>query len=62
MTRSDDIKTEHLRVLWIKQAQILDYEGGIKLTALNIEITYVNIIQLIIWTATILLMSINRTI
>lgn len=45
MARSNDLRTQHLRQLWIKQVQLLDIEGGLTLTGFGIRITYVNCIQ-----------------
>jgi len=35
----------HLRLLWLKQARILDSEGGIAMGAFGLRVTYVNVIQ-----------------
>lgn len=50
----------HLRARWLKQLQIIDNEGGLALKAFNMRISYVGIIQVLIWTSSILLLACIR--
>lgn len=57
LTDSKDIEIQHVRLLFLKQIRVLDSEGGIALKTYMFRITYVNIIQLWIWTASIMVLS-----
>lgn len=54
---TEEAEKDHLRILYLKQLQMIDYDGGIKLKAFGIPITHVKIIQIVVGTATILLMT-----
>lgn len=57
LTDSQDIKIQHIRLLLEKQIRTLDSDGGIALKSRWLRITYINIIQLCIWTATIIVLT-----
>jgi hypothetical protein len=59
MTHSSDMRIKHLRFLWFKQVQKLDDKGGLALSAFSIRITHINILQLAIWTATIIIIAVH---
>lgn len=54
-----DLRMRHLRMLWIKQARSAEMEGGYAFRAFNMRITYVNIIQLMVSTATLLVVTLR---
>lgn len=59
LTLSKSVRVHHMRSLWLKQVLILDNQGGLALTALGLSITYVYIIQLVIWTLTIFVLALK---
>ena len=57
---SESIELRHLRLILFKQTAILDQEGGIALKASNFRVTYVNVIQVIIWSSTLLALALKK--
>ena len=46
----------HLRLLWFRQTTMLDDEDGLAIGANGLRVTYVNAIQVLIWSATIIIL------
>jgi hypothetical protein len=59
MVHSSDLRVMHMRALWLKQAWSLNEQGGLALSALWMRITYINILQLALWTTTIIIIVIR---
>lgn len=56
----DDIEMNHIRSLWVKQMHVLESDGGLIIKSFRMRVTYLNIIQLVIWTATLVLLIMGR--
>lgn len=54
-----DMRIKHMRSLWIKQVVALGHENGMPYKLLNVPITYQSLIEIIIWSTTLALLSIN---
>lgn len=54
---SNDIKIQHIRSLLLRQIELLDLDGGMVLKSSILRLTYIDIIHLWIWTATILVLT-----
>lgn len=50
----------HLRSLWVKQLKATHLAGGLALKVFGVNVTYVGIIELFFWTATVLLFAYTR--
>lgn len=55
----NNVRHNHLRLLWLKQAKQLASQGGLAIKMLGIRVTYVNILQMAIWTGTLLVFAIR---
>lgn len=57
LNNSREERLVHLRSLWLTQTKQLDETGGLALSAYHFRVTYVNIIQVMIWSSTILVLA-----
>lgn len=51
-THIRNLRIKHLRHLWLKQAVSLCQSNGITASVFNIQITYSNVIQVVVWSST----------
>lgn len=58
--RIKSVPIQHQRLLWIKQVLALDDHGGLSYGALGIKITYVSIIQLMIWISSLFVLALKN--
>lgn len=55
-----DERVVHLRHLWMKQLRLIGEAGGLAQKFFNINVTYAGIIQVLVWTVSILLLAYTR--
>ena len=60
LAHSREVRINHMRSLFMKQAHSIDRQGGIALNALNFKVTYVNVAQVSAFSATLLGLAIRR--
>lgn len=59
MTLKNHPRIKHLRTLWIRQATWLDYHGVLIPGPMRIKLDYIKVIQLVVWTATLVLLAVR---
>lgn len=59
-SRYRDPRIRHIRSLWLKQVIVLSQDNGITLKAFNIPVTYETLIETILWSSSLTLLSFNR--
>lgn len=52
-----DLRVRHIRRLWIKQVLVLSQQGTLKVTTFGLPVTYASLIEALIWTSTIAIIS-----
>lgn len=55
-----DQRIAHLNYLWTKQLELIDSRGGLALRAFGANVTYVGILQTLLWTTSIMLLAYTR--
>lgn len=59
-TYSDNLQIEHMRTLWVKQAQSMTLNGGLTVTALGVPVTHSSVIQMILASSTLTLYAFGQ--
>lgn len=60
-THSRNLKVKHLRSLWLKQVVQISRSDGITAIAFGVPVTYSSVIQVVIWSSTLLTLVFSRS-
>lgn len=55
----DDVRIKHVRIMYLKQLQVLCQEDGLTLYAFEIPVRYESLIKLLLWSSTLTVLAFN---
>lgn len=55
-----DTRIRHMRLLWLRHIIVLRFERGMTLRAFNIPITYERVIQILLWSSSLIILAFSR--
>lgn len=58
--RFKDARIKHMRLLWLRQVIVLSEEGGLIVKAFNVPITYESMIEVAIWSSTLMILAFSH--